>query len=327
MRRAIWLTVLVAVAGCGGDDAQPVSAGPGKAKTKSVSEQAGEPVEIKVGAGPGYATFAFGQIWVGNHNDDTVVAIDPETNEIAKTVEVPGEPTGISSGFGSMWTFTPIGGGKIQRIDPEAEKVEAVIELDAPGGSLGGLVKAAGAMWFAGEDRWLLSVDPRTNRAKKMLRLPAGDVPCPGRLAPAAGALWMAYECGSDRILRIDPRRGRITATIRLKNDFANWVTSRGRRVWALTQGGSVLEVDTKRSRIARKGQVADAGERMVYGEGALWVRSRASQLVSVDPKTLGATGERELPDAQVPGGGVTTGAGAVWATNFDEGTVWRLAP
>lgn len=320
-------TTALTAAGCGTEDTpRTASTKPVKTAVAEAGPQTADgPVKIEVGSGPGYATFAFGKVWVGNHQGDSVVGIDPATDEVETTVDVPGEPTGISSGFGSLWTFTPIGGGKIHRIDPEAGKVEAVIDVDTTGGGLGGPAKAAGAMWVAGEDRWLLRIDPRTNRARKVLRLPAATVPCPGQLTAAGTDLWMAWECGDERILRIDPRRGRIAATIRVRDDFATWTATDGRRVWALTQSGSLLELD--RDRVGREAQVADNGSGVFYGEGALWVRAGASKLIRVDPKTLKAGRTHALPEAQVPGGGVAVGGGAVWAANFAEGTVYRLRP
>jgi YVTN family beta-propeller protein len=322
MRLSILMaTAALAIGGCGSDDDTKRAAPTKPAAAGSKPER----VRIEVGSGPGYATFAYGRVWVGNHGDDTVVAIDPATNEIAQTVMVPGEPTGISAGFGSIWTFTPVGGGRIRRIDPKAGKVVASIRVASPGGPLGGLVRAAGSMWFAGEDDWLLRIDPRSNRAKRVLRLPEALVPCAGQLTAFGKDLWMARECGDERLLRIDPRRGRIAGTIRVRDDFPIWTTTDGRRLWALTQGGKVLEID--RGSIARRAQIADTGSGIVHGERALWVRAGADKLIRVDPQTLKPTRSDALAAAPVPGGAVAVGGGAVWAGNFAEGTVYRLRP
>ena len=312
------------LAACGGDD-------PSAESKRTVAKAAPTAATkltatVTTGSGTAYLVEAFGGIWVGNHTADTVVKIDPETNRVADSIEVPGEPTGISEGFGSLWTFTPLGEPLVQRIDPEAGKVAATIPVTAGGGSLQGPVEAAGAMWLAAEDGWITRIDPGTNRARRTLRLPAGDFECAGTLVAVGRGLWYAPEGCGDTAFRIDPRTSRVTARVKAGDGYLTAITEGGGSLWLLTQQGEVLRVDPRTGKVRERSAVADSGGFIAFGEGALWVRADAERLVKVDVETLKAVRVDRLPAAPLPGDILAAG-GAVWAANFGEGTVTRVEP
>ena len=47
--------------------------------------------------------FGAGAVWVANASDGTVSRIDPETNEVVKTIEVGNAPAGIAVSDGLVW--------------------------------------------------------------------------------------------------------------------------------------------------------------------------------------------------------------------------------
>ncbi len=59
---------------------------------------------------------------------------------------------------------------------------------------------------------------------------------------------------------------------------------------------------------------------------GDMWVRASDTELLHVDLKKMKVSDRYELPPAPIPGGGLALGFGSVWAANFGEGTVWRIA-
>ena len=322
-KTTVLLTLALAAGGCGEGDRPPTAEKPPTASPAA----SGPEVRTKVGAGPSALVAAYGSVWSADHGGDSITGIDPSTAKATATYPVKGEPTGIAAGFGSLWTFTPMPPGPaLQRVDADSGKVVARIRLrGAQGGPLEGMVRAAGAMWVAADDGYLNRIDPRTNRAERVLRLPEGDFACPGALARAGGGLWFTPECGGPHIVRIDLRRRTVTDRIRVRDDYAVSVTAGGGSVWAVTSNGSVLEIDPKRRQVVKQGQASDTAERAAFGAGALWVRADADRLVRVDPETLEATRVHRLPEAPVPGGPLTVTDDAVWAGNFGEGSVWRL--
>jgi YVTN family beta-propeller protein len=277
--------------------------------------------EIAVGEGPGYADVAGGSVWVGNHRSDSISRIDPATNSVIATVSVPREPTGITAGFDSIWTwaFGPDQG--VRRIDVATERVTATIPIDAPGGSYTGLVEGAGSMWLAPEGGRLYRIDPASNTATDVRGL---DTDCPGSLAFADASLWHVPLCGAPVALRIDPATGEVVATVDIP-DASRAVWAGLDRLWTVSAWGDLTEIDTITNEMVRSASIGLSAEQLRTGPDAVWVRVDDQTLVAVDPADLSVRETYELPPAQIPGGGITISEGAVWAVNFQAGTVWRI--
>jgi streptogramin lyase len=65
---------------------------------------------------------AGGLVWATNPNNSSVTRIDPDTNRPAgRAVSVPGRPTTIEPGFGSLWVAGA--DGRVTRIDPRSGDV------------------------------------------------------------------------------------------------------------------------------------------------------------------------------------------------------------
>ncbi len=238
------------------------------------------------------------------------------------TVPVPGEPTGVTAGFGSVWTFVP-GGRAIKRVDMATEKVVATIPVEAPGGSITGFVEAAGSMWLAPEGGRLIRIDPDDNTATDVRGL---DTDCPGSLAVADGSLWHVPLCGAPVVLRIDPADGKVVAKVNVPEaSHAVWFGLD--RLWAVSAWGELAEIDPATNKMIRSETIGLAAEQVRTGLGAVWVRVDDQTLVGVDPVDLSIRATYELPSAQIPGGGIAISDDAVWAVNFAAGTVWRIQP
>ncbi len=303
--------------------ASSISAKPTQATPSSTSLPAGIVAEIQVGAGPGYADFTEGSVWVGNHRGDSISRIDPATNLVSATVPVPGQPTGITAGFGSIWTFVIGSSPGVRRVDTATEEVVASIPIAAPGGAYTGLVKGAGAMWIAPEGGRLYRIDPEDNTATDVGGLDTG---CPGSLAFAAGSLWHVPLCGAPVVLRIDPSDGKVLAKIDVP-EASHAVWAGLDRIWTVSNWGELAEIDPATNKMVRSKSIGLAAEQLRTGHGALWVRVDDRTLVAVQPADLSIRQTYELPPAQIPGGGIAISDDAVWAVNFAAGTVWRIEP
>ena len=278
--------------------------------------------EIQVGAGPGYADFADGAVWVGNHRGNSISKIDVATNSVAKTIPVPFDPTGITAGFGSIWTFTVKPAGVV-RVGIESMAVEATIPITAPGGSITGLVEGAGSMWIAPEGGRLYRLDPEDNTATDVAGL---DTDCPGSLAFADGSLWHLPFCGAPVVLRIDPGDGTVITKVDVpEGSHAIWAGLD--RLWTVTSWGELAAIDPGTNKVVASKTVGLAAEQVRTGLGLVWVRIDDRTLVAVDPADLSVRKTYQLPAAQIPGGGIAISDDAVWAMNFTAGTVWRLEP
>ena len=301
---------------------QPTATPPPKPTAAATPLPDGVVAEIRVGDGPGYADVVEGAVWVGNHRGNSLSKIDPATNAVATTVDVARDPTGVTAGFGSIWTFT-FDPTAVTRVDIATEEVIATIPIDAPGGSITGLVEAAGSMWIAPEGGRLFRIDPDDNTATDVRGL---DTDCPGSLAFAEGSLWHVPFCGAPVVLRIDPADGKVNTKIEVPEDtHAIWAGLD--RLWAVTGWGELTEIDPATNKVIRSKSVGLAAEQVRTGLALVWVRVDDRTLVGVDPADLSIRHDYRLPAAQIPGGGIAFSEDAVWAMNFTAGTVWRIEP
>jgi hypothetical protein len=150
------------------------------------------------------------------------------------------------------------------------------------------IIVAFGRAWVSGLGKGIGVFDARTGRPQGSVSVP--QEPC---AAPAAGfgAIWTA-TCGHPRgVVRIDPRKARVT----------------GQATLAIAQPESSLGA----------------------GEGAVWAIANGTScsncvLVRIDPDTVTITDRFRLP----PGASaVRAGLGAVWITYFKDINVLRVNP
>ena len=135
-------------------------------------------------APPGNVAVGEGGVWVLNNEAKTVSRIDPDTKEVTETFDTPGVPSELAVGEGALWVG--IAGGRggtnatvgVARMDPDDGRVTATARL-------------------RGGDEGVY---------------PVGGTP---RLAVGEGAVWAANPDGS--VSRIDPKSGRLVATIETK--------------------------------------------------------------------------------------------------------------
>lgn len=147
------------------------------------------------------------------------------------------------------------------------------------------LTAGFGSLWVSGFAS-VTRVNPATGRVAARIRTPGtGDN---SQLATGADSLWVT-AAGNGVVYRIDPRRDRITATVRL--------------------GEPVLGI--------------------AYGAGRVWVtqpRHRAGRLIVIDPRTDHVTGQpiQVAPGATGPGA-IGVSHDSLWSTA--NGSLTRVDP
>ena len=164
----------------------------------------------------------------------------------------------------------------------------------------------------------------------------------PVDVAIGEGGVWVSTvtePSGPGEVVRIDPRLGEVVSRIPLPEVGALAVGEGS--VWvANLRSESVTRIDPNTDRVAdvidmpplpyevAEGDRAFLPERVATGFGRVWVSTARGSVAAIDP----ATGEvlAVASDPEVILGGVTAGAGSVWAWNtFEppEAEVWRISP
>jgi DNA-binding beta-propeller fold protein YncE/predicted Ser/Thr protein kinase len=213
---------------------------------------------------------------------NTLVRIDPRTNNVQRVIDVGREPRAVAAWLGTVWVYSSEG-GVVKEVDAQTNHVLQTTPIPArpvPLTTTIGPVLAAdrSGAWIVGVDgrgrAWLTLVPPDGRRRA----YPLGGRP----MAVATGlhAVWV-LERGTrrDRLLRLDPATGRLRVQARMR----------------LSSG-----VDT-----------------LTFGFGDLWlVGSRTAKLYRVDPRS-GSVRHRDL--GQTAGRPVAM-LGDVWVNVSDDG-------
>jgi YVTN family beta-propeller protein len=254
----------------------------------------GHPTAVAVGAD---------RIWVGSIDDQSILRIDPTSNEVTGKVTT-GGPNSISVETGVV--FVANSDGTLSRIDPSTLKVSTAAGagglwvMNGEGATWtvtdqgverinhsGDVVKTIGQAGFSpfvgttgGGGVWVLDdslrsvwrIDPRTNRIVGRIRLGFD----PGGMAFGAGKVWVTSNSG-DAVVAIDPATNRMGRPIKV-GDGPIGVAVGGNSVWTANYlGGTVSRIDARTGTVVKTTKVGHDPTNIAVGEGSVWVTVAAS--------------------------------------------------
>jgi predicted Ser/Thr protein kinase len=224
-----------------------------------------------------------------------------------------GGDDGSGSGVSSSTTTTPTG--------TDAPRVAQTATVDARPNAI---AYARGRVWVGSvRSGRLIGLPADGKGARRTIKLPWAS----GTTSVAAGfgSLWVTNG-DQARLVRIDPVSGHVqgdrlvgsgTAVVVVAGEGAVWV---GRRALRSTDPpSSIVKVDPRggETREILFGQEG-IGD-ITTGGGYVWVPNRRrSRLSRIDP----SSGERRSTPIGLGDHRVAFGAGQVWVTNYDDGTV-----
>jgi DNA-binding beta-propeller fold protein YncE len=169
----------------------------------------------------------------------------------------------------------------------QAQRLVTVSQTSLPKGNSLSLATRYRAVWVTG-----IGVTYQVNQANGRI---ARTIPTPGTfpdgcgsgIAAGAGAVWVTHGCRG--IYRIDPRSGRVTASLRVP-DAGDAIAVADGLVWVTNYHGDLLRIQPRTNRITGKPiRVGDGDWAMVPAAGALWVTSYGSGIVSRVDMATGA--------------------------------------
>ena len=117
--------------------------------------------------------FSDGFLWVTSIEHDSLLKIDPATGKLIDTIAVGPKPRFITSGAGSIWTLNQ-GDGSVSRVDINSGKTVATIPCGIPG-SGGEITFGAGYIWPTNNEFPISQIDVATNKVVKQWGGPGGD--------------------------------------------------------------------------------------------------------------------------------------------------------
>jgi virginiamycin B lyase len=185
----------------------------------------------------------------------------------------------------------------------------------------------------------------------------------PYRVAVSGGSLW-ASVYGPGTVVRVNPRRGRISARFHIGGGPGSLVVA-GHAIWIGNYvGHSILRLDPLRRRV-RRIRVGDEPIAVDAGAGAVWAADKGDGLVTkvglrtgkvllhrsfpseshegllVQPDGIWVTSETGVVHKLDPATGktilsvevgedadyVTAGSGSIWVSCYRDERLWRLDP
>ena len=259
-------------------------------------------------------------VWVSNGPKNSVVRIDPKSNQVIGSVTVGNKPcSGLATGFGSLWV--PICGDQtLSRVDLKEGKLTGTIPIGIAD-SEGGLATGADSVWIVTDKKGTLArIDPATNKVVAEIQVPPGSF----TVAFGEGAVWVTGT-ETNVLTRIQPDTNLVVETIPVGRS-PRFLTIGGGFIWTLNQtNGDVSKVDPKPNKVVDTIEVGvpGPGGEIAFGEGSVWVTSFEFPISRIDP----AAGKVVQQFAGEGGDAIRVGLGSVWLSNIRAGTVWRLDP
>lgn len=197
----------------------------------------------------------------------------------------------------------------------------------------------AGGVFVANSHDWAISkVDAATNSVLSTFDLPLSGIAGLQALASTEGAIWAAVGFrdanGNElpgSVLRLDPASGQVIATVALAMDPWDMATSPG-ALWVTSyMDDTITRIDTATNQITNKIVLVGSGPMgIAFDFGSLWVTAAdQAKVYRIDPVTYQVAATIATVAAPV---GLTTGAGAVWVTNYGtenqpDGLLTRIDP
>ena len=208
-------------------------------------------------------------------------------------------PRIVVAAFGSLWVG--LGSGEVRELDDETRSPRRRL-LRAPVGaaaSIHGLAPAAGAIWAAASAT-VVRIEPR--RGHTRLVPGVGHV---WHLVAAAGDVWAARD--PDRVLRIEGRRGRVVARIRVPGRLSGLGGGPGgvlvqwspNRSWNMGPAGPrvLRRIDLRTNRLTGRALRVDCDQQLLVARRAVWTVDQCTPtLTRRDPRTLRPMRSRALP-------------------------------
>jgi virginiamycin B lyase len=148
-------------------------------------------------SGAANPAFGGGSIWISVFEHDQLLKVNPKTNTIVATIPIGPKPRFLTIGAGSVWTLHQ-GDGSISRVNMKSGKVVATIQAGLSG-SGGDMSFGEDYLWAALFDFPLTQIDPKTNTVIKQWAGQGGD-----GMRAGMGSIWLS-NLRQQNVWRLSP--------------------------------------------------------------------------------------------------------------------------
>jgi streptogramin lyase len=283
-----------------------------------------ETSQIAVGTSPAGLAVGEDGVWVAVDEEDAVKRIDPDSGEVADTIEVSeGADGSLAVGEGFVWVRSD--SDTVTKIDPGSRQVVGN-PIEVPIDSDSELAVGEGSIWTANAGaESVAKIDPDTGRVREFRAPGVGS-----EIVVADGWVWVTGE-ETASVRRLDPDSGVVEETADLGIEtiiFSGSLAAGEGGVWVTNPDEDTLyRIDPGSAELdERPIQLPEGFDGDVtVGGGAVWVRSSSDgSVIRVDPDTRKVVG-RPIAAGSSSSGRVAVGYGSAWVSQGDGDTVTRL--
>lgn len=312
--------VIVAASACQG--AEPFASTSGLSAIARRFDELKPEATWKLGGTADWVEIAAHAVWVGVGGPNRIARIDPVTNRVAATVDLPGQAcAGLTSGFGRLWV--PLCGivgapNALAEVDLATASLIRVLPI-SPAAEEGGIAASADSLWMVTDTQGSLArIDPRTGRPRAAIHLR------PGSYNPvyADGVVWVTC-IEANLVTAVDAGSGAILGEIPT-GPRPRFLTAGAGSIWTLNQGdGSLTRIDRLSRRVVASVAlgVPGPGGDIAFGARQIWVTVAKTPLSAVDAMTN--TPRRQWTG---PGGdSLRVAFGSIWITDYHAGILTRV--
>ncbi len=274
---------------------------------------------FKIGGSADWVLLGKETVWVASSKPYSVKRIDPATNKIVATVDLPGEAcAGLELAFDSLWVPLCTKEASLARIDLRTNKISAML-ASGPAGPEGGIAASSDSIWIVTDGNGTLSrIDPSTNSVRQKIQL------APGSYNPifSEGNIWISgFE--KNVLTALDSSTGGVLASIPV-GPKPRFLTAGGGSVWTLNQGdGTLSRIDGKSKKLVTTINVGipGPGGDLCYGANSVWATVFDVPLTRID-----ADSDRVVRQWTGAGGdSLRFGHDSIWLTDYHRGLLWRI--
>jgi DNA-binding beta-propeller fold protein YncE len=287
--------------------------------TRRAIEELTPTATIRVGKTADWVAIGDHAVWVGSTGPNAVSEIDPRTNALLATVQLPGNPcAGLAIGHGGLWVPLCAKPNVLARVDLHTRAVKLIAGI-GPADREGGITSSPDSVWLIVDRKATLArIDPASGRIRQTIHVPNGSY----NPLYSAGRVWVTRADGAE-VTVVDAATGRVAATV-ASGPGPRFLTSGAGAVWALNQGdGSLTRIDTRTRRPIQTVALNTPGHGgdIKFGGGMVWTTMAKIPLTVVD----GETGAMLCQWFGPGGDSLGVGYGAIWLTNYHAGTISRI--
>ena len=272
---------------------------------------------VKLGQTADWVAITADAVWVASTGPFAVHRIDPKTNRLAASVNLPGEPcAGLAVGSGSLWVPLCTAPTSLAKVSLKSSQLVSIFPV-GPAAAEGGIAYGAGSVWLiVNKSGDLARIAPGSGKILRTYRLPAGSY----NPIFADGTIWVSHAEGAE-LTGVDAATGKVSATV-ATGPNPRFLTAGAGAIWTLNQG------DGNVTRVERSGHASSIalgtpghGGDIVFSAGRVWTTMPKMPLSVIDA----AAGKLICQWAGPGGDSLGVGHGAIWLTDYHAGTVSRI--